>query len=176
MSEYTIRGREIYSDRGKLVATLDDDGNPVMAPGMAGPHSRAVREFLAKETERTEAGHSIDQGESPGGAGQPPRHFEADVRPEIETAEAEGNTTVYVGRIPARGADSGAPGAPPSSPGTVEEYSISTIPEEELPPFSREFGVYTPGFREFCTKHKLTAPQRAALVARLSKMKGKRNA
>ena len=33
---YEQRGREIFSEKGKLVATIDDDGNPVMAPGMAG--------------------------------------------------------------------------------------------------------------------------------------------
>lgn len=163
MSEYTIRGREIYSDRGKLVATLDDDGNPVMAPGMAGPHSRAVREFLARETVETPVRSDLSDL--------------SDENEQQETPEAEeGNTTVYVGRIPAAPAAGGCPAAPPRSSGTVEEYSISTIPDDALPPFSSEYGIFTPGFLDFCEKHKLTAPQRAALVARLSKMKGKRNA
>ena len=49
MDEYTIRGREIYSAKGKLVATLSDDGIPVMAPGMAGPHSAKVKAWLGAE-------------------------------------------------------------------------------------------------------------------------------
>jgi len=163
-AQYTISGREVYSARGKLVATLDDDGNPVMAPGMAGPHSRAVREFLAEGSPETPARSDLpdlpDENEQP------------------ETPEPEeGGTTVYVGRIPAAPAAGGAPAAPPPSPGSVEEYSISTIPDDALPPFSSEYGIFTPGFLDFCEKHKLSAPQRAALVARLqNKTKGKRNA
>jgi len=159
MSEYTIRGREIFSARGKLVATLDDDGNPVMAPGMAGPHSRGVREFLAKEDPETPVQSDLSDG--------------ADLSDENEQQETpepeEGGTTVYVGRIPAAPAAGGAPAAPPLSTGTVEEYSISTIPDDALPPFSKEYGCDTPGFREFCEKHKLSAPQRAALVRRLER-------
>lgn len=163
-AQYTISGREVYSARGKLVATLDDDGNPVMAPGMAGPHSRAVREFLAEGSSETPARSDLpdlpDENEQP------------------ETPEPEeGGTTVYVGRIPAARPAGGAPAAPPPSPGSVEEYSISTIPDDALPPFSSEYGIFTPGFLDFCEKHKLSAPQRAALVARLqNKTKGKRNA
>ena len=154
--QYTLRGREIFSARGKLVATLDDDGNPVMAPGMAGPHSRGVREFLARENDTA----------------KPPEAPEAETpaAPEIETPEAEeGGTTVYVGRIPAAPASGGAPAAPRTTTGTVEEYSIATIPDDELPPFSKEYGSDTPGFREFCDKHKLTPPQVAALVRRLER-------
>ena len=167
-AQYTISGREVYSARGKLVATLDDDGNPVMAPGMAGPHSRGVREFLARENDTAKAPEAPEAPEA-----------ETPAAPEIETPEPEeGGTTVYVGRIPAAHPAGGAPAAPPPSPGSVEEYSISTIPDDALPPFSSEYGIFTPGFLDFCEKHKLSAPQRAALVARLqkNKMKGKRNA
>ena len=64
MDEYTIRGREIYSGRGKLVATLDDDGNPVMAPGMAGPHSAKVKAFLG--------GQGAERGADTAGGGNVP--------------------------------------------------------------------------------------------------------
>ena len=50
---------------------------------------------------------------------------------------------------------------------TLEEYSISTIPVDELPEFSREYGVNTPGFGEFVKRHNLTSLQVAALVKRL---------
>ena len=47
--QYTMRGRDIYSPRGKLVATLDADGNPVWAPGMAGAHSKKLAEWLGEK-------------------------------------------------------------------------------------------------------------------------------
>lgn len=45
--DYRIEGNQIYSEKGKVVATLDGSGNPVMEPGMSGPHKRGVEEFLA---------------------------------------------------------------------------------------------------------------------------------
>lgn len=44
--EYTINNRKVYYGE-KLVATLDDDSNPVMEPGCAGPHSRNVAALLS---------------------------------------------------------------------------------------------------------------------------------
>ena len=113
-------GRQIYSEKGKLVATLNDDGEPVMAPGMAGAHSAGVRDFIntfaqnepvANDDETTDCG-TADQSD--------------------------------------------------------DEYLISTIPEEKLPPFSKKLGVNTPGFGEYVKSYKLTGPQVAALVKRLS--------
>ena len=75
MEQYEIRGREVYSAKGKRVATITDDGNLVMAPGMAGAHKRAVEEFLAQ------------------GAKEPPPPMpeieEAEGAPEPETPEHE---------------------------------------------------------------------------------------
>ena len=45
--DYRIEGNQIYSEKGKVVATLDGSGNPGMEPGMSGPHKRGVEEFLA---------------------------------------------------------------------------------------------------------------------------------
>ena len=175
MSEYTISGREIRSAKGKLVATLDDDGNPVMAPGMAGPHSAKVRAFLGRTTPDNTAEIPAAPEETPV-VKENLTTDDPDV-PEVEAPEAEGRTNVFVGQIPARRAEGGVPEETPRQPETLDEYSISTIPDDELPPFSSEYGIFTPGFLDFCEKHKLTAPQRAALVARLqNKMKGKQNA
>ena len=44
--EYAINNRKVYYGE-KLVATLDDDSNPVMEPGCAGPHSRNVAALLS---------------------------------------------------------------------------------------------------------------------------------
>ena len=151
---YEQRGREIFSEKGKLVATIDDDGNPVMAPGMAGPHTKGVQEFLNREKTTEDSGIP----ESPA----PVHEEEKEVLPE----EGDGKTTLYVGSIPAEHTEekertSGAE--------TREEWEICTIPEEQLPAFSKELGVNTPGFQEYALKHKLTGAQKAALVRRLAK-------
>lgn len=132
MSSYTMNGRQILSDKGKIVATLDADGNPVMAPGMAGPHSAGVKEFLA------------DSGNTA------PRQPAAE-QPAAEQPAAESQTAEQ-----------------PAAESSTDEWIISTIPESELPPFSKALGVYTPGFSEYIKEHKLTEPQVAALVKRLS--------
>lgn len=44
--EYTLNNRKVYYGE-KLVASLDDDSNPVMEPGCAGPHSRNVAALLS---------------------------------------------------------------------------------------------------------------------------------
>lgn len=45
---YIMQGAEVYYiPTGKCVAVIDN-GKPVMEKGMAGPHSRGVKEFLAE--------------------------------------------------------------------------------------------------------------------------------
>ncbi|MBQ6352030.1 MAG: hypothetical protein IJJ28_02030 [Lentisphaeria bacterium] len=85
-TKYTISGREIYSAKGKLVATLDDDGNPVMAPGMAGPHKRALEEFLGGTDTN---GHEPTRTDTP--PPMPPLAEESDsvTKPEAPEREAE---------------------------------------------------------------------------------------
>lgn len=184
--QYTMRGRDIYSSRGKLVATLDADGNPVWAPGMAGAHSKKLAEWLGEKRYETrlrdasprQGGERREESASSSAeastyaevtadetAGQGAREDEEPVVKEYLTTE--GTTTVYVGQIPAAAAEGGEPEEEPKGEETVEEYSISTIPEEELPPFSREYGVNTPGFMDFVKKYKLNSAQVAALVKRL---------
>lgn len=144
MSDYIIRGREIYSAKGKCVATLDDNGNPVMAPGMAGAHSRGVQEFL-----EILAGGNGTSEESP------------------EVAQGEDPATPD-GSAVASPVSAGVSATRPESDFSAE-WEISTIPEDRLPPFSKALGVNTPGFSEYIVRHKLTMPQVAALVKRLSK-------
>ena len=147
---YELRENRVYTERGRLVATLDGDGNPVMETGMSGPHSRGVREFLGKMLEKK---------------GEPDEAPEPEASPEIPETEEAG---VYIGSIPASRAKRGAPFREEREL-NADEWSVSTIPEGELPEFAAEFGVYTPGFQEYIKRHGLTEGQQAALVARVSK-------
>lgn len=155
MSDYIIRGREIYSAKGKCVATLDDNGNPVMAPGMAGAHSRGVQEFLeilAGGNGTSEESPEVAQGEDPAAPDGSLR------RP----GDYEGQAAV---------ASPGSAGVSATRPESdfSAEWEISTIPEDRLPPFSKALGVNTSGFSEYIVRHKLTMPQVAALIKRLSR-------
>ena len=134
MSEYSLEGKNILSEKGKVVATLDDDGSIVMAPGMAGPHSRGVKEFMER------------------------RSME-------EYGEVQGSTEEY-GEVQT---ETDGDGEVQKSSEEYGEVCIEDIPEEMLPEFSLQLGVYTPGFREFVKKHGLTESGIAALVKRLSK-------
>lgn len=151
--KYEIRGKEIYSEKGRLVATLDGGGNPVMEAGMAGPHARGVREFLGS--------FAVSAGTA-----------EAKEEKIMEAAEAvpAEKPTVFVGTIPAakplRGEE-----VHEEREMDADEWAVSTIPDEELPEFKPEFGVYTPEFRDYVKRHKLTEGQKAALVDRLAKKK-----
>ena len=187
MSEanYTIRGRDIFSARGKLVATLDDDGNPVMAPGMAGPHTRGVREFLADAGNGDAGNGDASSRNTRGTRGTREGAADEGFRREAEGAEAgdagsedagSRGTRLRLKATPwqARGTRNTRNGAADEDfrreaegGATLEEYSISTIPVDELPEFSREYGVNTPGFGEFVKRHNLTSLQVAALVKRL---------
>ena len=155
MASYTLNGREVRTDKGKLVATLNEDGVPVMAPGMAGPHSRAVRAFLAEQT-------------APAPQPAPPPTTEADSRPESpQQAEAEQEKTVFVGEVSLNRAAPSAP--PPAPPETPAERIIADIPADLLPPFSPKLGVNTPGFAEFVAEHHLTQKQVCALIDRITR-------
>ena len=134
-NEYKLEGNNILSDKGKVVATLTDDGSFSMAPGMAGPHSRGVKEFMEK-MKGTEEKEEVQTG--------------TEEKKEVRT-DTDGDGEVQK---------------------STEEYGeacIEDIPEEMLPEFSLQLGVYTPGFMEFVKKHKLTECGIAALVKRLSR-------
>ena len=170
MADYRINGREIHSDKGKLVATLDDDGNLIFAPGMAGAHSRAVNAFLANRVSDALDFAEDMAGSLTGGAEPKMPEYEPPVVKENLTTEsaADGKVNVFVGEVPRKPSPPAPEAAPAEQPG-ADEWFISTIPDDQLPPFSPEFGVETPGFPEFVKKHKLTTPQVAALIKRLTK-------
>ena len=136
MSNYVMDGRQIFSDKGKLVATLNDDGIPVMAPGMAGPHSAGVKKFLEEKVKSA-----------------------MDFMEEQPAVVKQNLTTENMDPLPEKSEE----------PETKESWEISTIPQDLLPPFSKQFGVNTPGFSEYVKQHKLSEAQVAALVKRLSK-------
>ena len=172
--KYELRGNRVYTERGRLVATLDGDGNPVMEMGMAGPHSRGVREFLGKtpemktdaeEPRESEASPEVFEAEEAEMKTDAAEPRESEASPEVFEAEEAG---VYIGSIPASRAKRGAPFREEREL-NADEWSVSTIPEGELPEFDAEFGVYTPGFQEYIKRHGLTEGQQAALVARVSK-------
>ena len=191
MSDYIIRGREIYSAKGKCVATLDDNGNPVMAPGMAGAHSRGVQEFLiltTKDTILRRPGGAMEDREgtkdfSPAPQGTQEDGMEDPPSPgglwRASPATPDGASSVVpFGTMEDKMEDKQAAVASPVSAGVSAtrpesdfsaEWEISTIPEDRLPPFSKALGVNTPGFPEYIARHKLTMPQVAALVKRLSR-------
>lgn len=129
-NDYAMNGRQIFSSKGKLVATLNDDGVPVMAPGMAGPHSAGVKKFLEEKGNPAVVKENLTT-ENP-----------APKQKELKSDEVEESK---------------------------ESWEISTIPEDLLPPFSKQFGVNTPGFSEFVTKHQLSETQIELLIKRLSK-------
>lgn len=138
-NDYTMEGRQIFSVKGKLVATLNDDGVPVMAPGMAGPHSAGVKKFLEEKVKS-----ALDFIEDPAAVVKDNLITEnpAPKQKELKSDEVEESK---------------------------ESWEISTIPEDLLPPFSKQFGVNTPGFMDYVKQHKLSEAQIAALVKRLSK-------
>lgn len=171
MMNYELRGREIYSEKGRLVATLDDDGNPVMAPGMAGPHTKGVREFLAvgncNSPQEPEPPREPEQTHEPAS----PQETEPLHEPEPPQEPEPPMSTVFVGSIAAKPS-----GVPEKVPAVLSraEWEISTIPAEQLPPFDPALGVCTPGFIDYVKRFNLNAQQIAALVKRLTKG-GKRN-
>lgn len=175
MKTYEVRGREIYSDKGKHVASLDDAGNIVMMPGMSGPHAKAVKEYL--DALRVEDVDTVEPSEENVTAAPTQNIAEvADVAPEsgvadvVAAPESSSATdtapvNIYVGAIAAQ--KCGVPAAA-KKPLSREEWEISTIPESELPPFSPEYGVFTPGFEDFVRKNNLDEAHIAALVKRLT--------
>jgi hypothetical protein len=57
-------------------------------------------------------------------------------------------------------------------PQTEAEWQIGTIPDDELPPFSPQFGTATPGFSEYVNKYNLNQEQVQALIKRICAKKG----
>lgn len=151
--DYRIEGNQIYSEKGRVVATLDGSGNPVMEPGMSGPHKRGVEEFLAMMGSNEPRG-SYEVKPAPVGPAEPEQ--EKNPVPE-ETVEQVAESSFEIGTyVPAED-------NPPFEPfGAVN-------PPEDVPPFSKELGVNTPGFKDHIVRNKLTQAQIDELVYILSK-------
>lgn len=170
MSSYMIKDRKVFTTRGKLVATLDDDGNPVMALGMAGPHTRGVREFLGFR-------YSVSEGTkqaAPEEASDVKENLTTDDPEEVVkenlTTEQSG-PKMYVGEPAAAKADPGCPAQEAEREKTVDEFLVDGIPDDQLPDLSPEYGVYTPGFQEFVEINRLSPAQVAALINRINNKK-----
>ena len=162
--EYQLKGNEIWTEKGKLAATLDGDGNVVMAPGMAGAHSAGVREFLASqsstapdapppmpeieekdpETEATDTPPPATAEVTPGEEGMTFYGPNASALPKPETPKTE----LPVDSVPVA-------------------QIVADIPEAALPPWDPEYGVNTPGFADWVKFHKMTPEQVVCLVRRL---------
>jgi hypothetical protein len=152
---YQKIGNEIRSARGILIATLNG-GVLTMAPGKKSQEAK-VREYLANDPE-TASASTIEETVSV--AEEAP----VDVPPAFEI----GGQKVFVGDVPIEHVETRAE----EKPQTSAEWQASTIPENMLPPFDAQFGVNTPGFGEFVSKHKLNKEQVGALIKRICRMKG----
>ena len=155
---YHLDGNQVLSARGVLIATLTSSGEPVMAPGKKSQEAK-VRAFLAQTTPD---GSGLTGIESvPETVNEPvdaPEPAEA-VEPEI------GGGKVFVGDVPIQHVEP----VMEQHNETNAEWYVSQIPDDRLPPFSLQFGVETPGFREFIEENKFTKEQTVALVRRLER-------
>ena len=157
---YQKNGNEIRSERGVLVATLNGD-TLVMAQGKKSQEAK-VRAFLQEnggaenipEAESGSCNNCTDHADDAGEETENPGEFKA---------------RVFVGDIPIEHVNTGKQ---PEQPQTEAEWQVGTIPEDELPPFSAQMGVNTPGFGDYIKKHKLNKEQVDALIKRICHMKG----
>jgi len=155
---YQKNGNEIRSERGVLVATLNGD-TLVMAPGKKSQETK-VRAFLQENG----GADSIPVEES-GSCNNSTDHADAE---EAETP-GEFKAKVFVGDIPIEHVNAAKQ---QDAPQTEAEWLVDSIPEEELPPYSAQMGVNTPGFGDYIKKHKLNKEQTEALIKRIRRMKG----
>lgn len=161
--EYNLEGGKFYYLKsGKHVATLDADNNVHFEPGMIGAHQRMLTQWM--ESNNLQYANLPSPGEAaipvvvPAVLAGPP--------PEKITEEPP---TVFIGDAP-------RPKSPPAvekdiEVTTTEEWAIQTIPNDQLPPFSPELGVSTPGFKEYIKNKKLTQNQIVVLIARCERKK-----
>jgi len=160
--KYTKNGNEIYSEKGKLVATLDADGNPVFAQGMAGAHYAGVHAFLAEQPKTApDAPPPMPEIEEADGAPETekPEPATAEVKPESEGMTFYGPNA---SALPKAKAVKTA-----EAPATDAARIVADIPDAALPPWDPEHGKDTPGFRDWVKFHKMTPEQVFYLVRRL---------
>ena len=150
---YHLDGNQVLSAKGVLIATLTSSGELFMAPGKKSQEAK-VRAFLAQTTSDDDGTFEAKQ--------EPASAYE----PKHEPAEPEiGGVNVFVGEVPIQHTEP----LPEKHDETDAEWYVSQIPADRLPPFSLQFGVETPGFREFIEENQLTKEQTVALVRRLER-------
>ena len=160
---YELKGNEIWTERGKLAATLDGDGNPVFAPGMAGAHYAGVRDFLAALPKGTPAAPppmpELEEKEPESEKPEPAPAATAEVTPGSE------GMTFYGPNASALPKPEAVKTA--EAPATDAARIVADIPDAALPPWDPEHGRNTPGFAEWVKFHKMDREQVACLVRRL---------
>ena len=159
---YQKNGNEIRSERGVLVATLNGD-TLVMAPGKKSQETK-VRAYLNELVEEGLTA-ALEVAEESGLCNHRTDHEDAE---EAETP-GEFKAKVFVGDIPIEHVNAAKQ---QDAPQTEAEWLVDSIPEEELPPYSAQMGVNTPGFGDYIKKHKLNKEQTEALIKRIRRMKG----
>ena len=160
---YQKIGNEIRSERGVLVATLSGD-RLIMAPGKKSQEEK-VRAFLQENS----GDDSITEAES-GSCNNCTDHAD-ETAEETESPDTPGafQAKVFVGDVPIEHVEAEKQ---QDKPQTEAEWQVGTIPDEELPPFTPEMGVNTPGFGDYIKKHNLNKEQTAALIKRICRTKG----
>ena len=161
--DYELKGNEIWTEKGKLAATLDGDGNPVFAPGMAGAHYAGVHAFLAQQPKTApDAPPPMSEIEEADGAPEPekPEPATAEVNPESEDMTFYGPNASALPKPE-------TPVKVNEAPATDAARIVADIPDAALPPWDPEHGKDTPGFAEWVKFHKMTPEQVFCLVRRL---------
>jgi len=165
---YKIEGGKVYSDKGKLVASLTQQGSVEFEPGMAPAHKRGFQEWL-RENGAT-FGNLPEPADSPVVPEAPPSLGQkvedknpADSEPEKETSLADLENEAEKEMI------SPKPPPAPQSVVSLKRLAIADIPDDRLPPFDPRLGVSTPGFQEFVKRNNLDREQTVSLIRRLER-------
>lgn len=173
-NEFRIEGNGVFSVKtGQCIAALHGSGRLTMSKGYAGYRKR-VENFLASAGTETRSAPLPDET-APAPRPEPAeKEPEPDENPPPPVVTEEGGAVVVIGTDwidPEREKTAGAV-RPEPEPGTMTEADMlaASIPAEELPEYSKKWGMATPAFREFVRKHRMTQEQALALRKRILKM------
>jgi hypothetical protein len=159
---YRLDGNQVLNAKGVLIATLNGS-ELVMAPGKKSQEAK-VRAYFAQTTSDDDG--TFEAKQEPASSYEPKQEPASSYEPKHEPAEPEiGGGKVFVGDVPIQHVE---PVSEPHSE-TDAEWYVSQIPADRLPPFSPQFGIETPGFREFVNTNQLNKEQTVALVRRLER-------